>query len=220
MPWTNNVFRFGITFLLCLQYSLLRETSYSTIVKPLPVIFWLFIVFFSEKRREGKWVILSLLAAFIGDILLDLGPNWLKVATIPFLGSTALLALAFHFRGRRSEEKPTFLKEVFLLLPIAALFFGLYQYIAAYSDKAATIGAVLFTLATFLLWRSMAVLLFKKDQEDANIRRVMGVIGACGIIANYVLYAIDLSIQPIPRDLVIQVYYWGQAFAAWSFLKE
>lgn len=220
MPWTNNIFRFGITFLLCLQYSLLRETAYSTIVKPLPVIFWLLIVFFSDKRPEGKWVIFSLLAAFIGDILLDLGPNWLKIATIPFLGSTALLALAFHFRGGRSEAKPTFLKEVLLLLPIAALFFGLYQYIVAYSHKAATIGAVLFTLATFLLWRSMAVLLFKKAGTDTPIRRVMGVIGACGIIANYVLYAIDLSIQPIPRDLVIQVYYWGQAFAAWSFLKR
>lgn len=220
MLWKNNIFRFGITFLLCLQYSLLRETSYSTIVKPLPVIFWFFIVFFSNKQPAGKWVLFSLFTAFIGDILLDLGPNWLKIATIPFLGSTALLALAFHFRGRKGLQKPTFFKEVLLLFPIAVLFFGLYQYIASYSADAATVGAVLFTLSVFLLWRSLAVVLLKKDKEDVTFRRIIGLIGACGIIANYVLYAINLSIQPIPRDLVIQVYYWGQAFAAWSFLKE
>ena len=220
MLWKNNVFRFGITFLLCLQYSLLRETSYSTIVKPLPVIFWFFIVLFSDKQAAGKWVLFSLFAAFIGDILLDLGPNWLKIATIPFLGSTALLALAFHFRGRDELQSSTFFKEIALLLPIAFLFFGLYQYIASYSADAATVGAVLFTLSVLLLWRSLSVLLFKKDTTDVTFRRIIGVIGACGIIANYVLYAINLSIQPIPRDLVIQVYYWGQAFAAWSFLKE
>lgn len=218
MLWKNNAFRFGITFLLCLQYSLLRETAYSTIVKPLPVIFWLLIVLFSDKRPEGKWVIASLAAAFIGDILLDLGPNWLKIATIPFLGSTALLAAAFHFRVKNSPTKPSLLKEILLLLPIAIFFFACYQYIAAYSAEAATVGAILFTLSCLLLWRSTAALLFKKDQEDARFRRMMGVLGACGIVANYILYAIDLSIQPMPRDLVIQVYYWGQAFAAWSFL--
>ena len=218
MLWKNNAFRFGITFLLCLQYSLLRETTYSTIVKPLPVIFWLLIVLFSDRRPEWKWVIGSLLAAFIGDILLDLGPDWLKIATIPFLGSTALLALAFHFRVTNTTDKPALVKEILLLLPIAGFFFACYQYIASYSDKAATVGAILFTLSGLLLWRATAVLLFKKDSEDANFRRKMGVLGACGIVANYMLYSIDLSIQPMPRDLVIQVYYWGQAFAAWSFL--
>lgn len=220
MPWKNNVFRFGITFLLCLQYSLLRETGYSTIVKPLPVVFCLLIVFFSEKRPEGKWIILSLSAAFIGDILLDLGPNWLIIATIPFLGSTALLALAFHFRVSTDTVKRSILKEVGLSIPIVILFLGLYRYLLAYSNNAATVGAVLFTLSALLLWRSVAVLLFKNNEVDADFRRVMGVIGACGIIANYVLYAIDLSVHPIPRDLVIQVYYWGQAFAAWSFLRD
>ena len=218
--WKNNVFRFGITFLLCLQYSLLRETNYSTIVKPLPVIFWFFIVLFSEKRPEAKWVLFSLFSAFIGDILLDLGEDWLKIATIPFLGSTALLALAFHFRLRNNITKPVHGKDFLLLLPIATAFILLHLTLAPHLEDAAKIGAVLFTLAVLLLWRSLAVLLFKNNAEDTNFRRWMGVIGALGIVANYVLYSVNLSVQPIPRDLVIQVYYWGQAFAAWSFLNH
>ena len=220
MLWQNNYFRFGITFLLCLQYSLLRTTAYSTFVKPLPIIFWLLIVLFSNKRSTAKWVILSLSSAFIGDILLDLGEDWLKIATVPFLGSTALLALAFHFRVRNSAEKPSFLQEILLLLPIAVAAISLHLYLAPHLGDAAKIGAVLLTLSVFLLWRSLAVLLFKKDHEDERLRRIMGVIGACGIVANYVLYSINLSVLPIPRDIVIQVYYWGQAFAAWSFLQK
>ncbi len=220
MIWYNNWFRFGVTLLLCLTYSLLRETPYSTFVKPLPVIFWFIIAFLSDKRPEGKWVLFSLFAAFIGDILLDLGPEWLKIATIPFLGSTALLAVAFHFRVKATSNPPSLLKEIGLLLPIAVLFFSLYKYIAAYSDKAATLGAILFSLSTFLLWRALAVLLFKNDAEDRTFLRCIGLLGACGIVANYVLYSVNLSIRPIPRDLVIQVYYWGQAFAAWSFLNS
>ena len=207
------------SFLLCLQYSLLRTTEYSTFVKPLPVIFWFLIVCFSNRRPEGKWVLLSLFCAFIGDILLDLGADWLKIATIPFLGSTALLALAFHFRGRNTSTKPSWAKEFLLLFPIALAALSLHLYLAPYLGDSAKIGAVLLTLAMLLLWRALAVLLFKSDAEDANLLRWLGLLGACGIVANYVLYSINLSVQPIPRDLVIQVYYWGQAFAALSFLE-
>ncbi len=219
MIWKNNAFRFGITLLLCLQYSLLRETEYSTFVKPLPVIFWFLVVLFSNKRQEGKWVLLSLFCAFIGDILLDLGDDWLKIATVPFLGSTALLALAFHFRLRNDDNKIGYIKDILLLMPIAVSAICLHLTLAPHLGDAAKIGAVLLTLAVLLLWRSLAVLLFKNKTKDAKFRRIMGVVGASGIVANYVLYSINLSVQPIPRDLVIQVYYWGQAFVAWSFLK-
>ena len=216
----NNYFRFGLTFLLGLQYSLLRETDYSTIVKPLPIIFWFLIVLFSPKRPEGKWVAVSLFFAFMGDILLDLGADWLKIATIPFLGSTVLLALAFHYRGSRTPSKSTWRKEILLLLPIALAAISLHLYLTPHLGAAAKIGAALLSLSVLLLWRSLAVLLFKKEEEDAQFLRWLGLLGACGIVANYVLYSINLSIQAIPRDVVIQVYYWGQAFAAYSFLDN
>ena len=219
MIWRNNTFRFGMTFLLCLQYSLLRETGYSTFVKPLPVIFWFLVVLFSNKRPEGNWILLSFFCAFIGDILLDLGAEWLKIATVPFLSSTALLALAFHFRLRNDGNKLAYVKDVLLLVPIAVAAILLHLRLAPHLGDAAKIGGVLLTLAVLLLWRSLAVVLFKNNTTDVSFRRVMGLIGACGIVANYVLYSINLSVQPIPRDLVIQVYYWGQAFVAWSFLN-
>ena len=218
MIWRNNFFRFGMTFLLCLQYSLLRETEYSTIVKPLPVIFWFLVVLFSNKRPEGKWVLFSFFCAFIGDVLLDLGAEWLKIATVPFLGSTALLAVAFHFRVRNDGQEIAYGKDFLLLIPIAMSAILLHLRLAPHLGDAATIGAVLLTLAVLLLWRSLAVLLFKNKTVDTTSRRMMGLLGACGIVVNYVLYSINLSVQPIPRDLVIQVYYWGQAFVAWSFL--
>jgi len=220
MIWRNNVFRFGITFLLCLQYSLLRETNYSTIVKPLPVIFWFFIVLFSERRTESNWVLISLFAAFVGDVLLDLGDNWLMIATVPFLGSTALLALGFHFRMYKDYNPPTYDKDLLVLVPIAVSAILLHLQLSPYLGDARNIGAVLLTLAVLLLWRASAVLLFKNNSSDPTFRRWVGLIGASGIVANYVLYSINISVQPVPRDLVIQVYYWGQAFVAWSFLKD
>jgi len=216
----NNYFRFGVTFLLCLQYSLLKETTYSTITKPLPIIFWLFIVLFSRRKQSGRWVIISLCFAFLGDILLDLGDQWLRIGALPFLLSTAFLALAFHMRLRNSEPISNYLLKGFLLVIIAVPFMLLHQTLIQYSTEAGTIGAILFTIATFLLWTSLSNLLFNKMEKDDFIRPFLGVVGACGIIANYVLYSIDLYMMPIPRDVVIQVYYWGTAFVAWSFLLD
>lgn len=200
---------------LALQYSLLRSTEFSTFVKPLPIIFWAFVMFVSSKRKGGNWVLLSLCLAAIGDIMLDLGPGWLIPATIPFLGSTLFLALAFHVRG----SKGLGLKSLLLLLPIALAAFAFHTLMAPLIGEAAKIGAVLMILSTLLIWKSLSVLIFKRDSEDLRIYRAMGFLGACGVVANYVLYSINIGLNPIPRDLVIQLYYWGQAFAAWSFLK-
>ena len=159
----------------------------------------------------------SLIAALAGDVMLDLGPDWLIPATVPFLGSTLLLAFAFHLRlgggfGRQAG------KELALLAPVAAAALALFAAMAPGLADAAPVGAVLLALSVLLLWRALAALLFNTAPEDARWRRRAGLAGACGIVANYVLYAVDLSVRPVPRDLVIQVYYWGQAFAAWSFL--
>jgi len=215
----NNYFRFGITFLLCLQYSLLRETSYSTLTKPLPIIFWLLIALFSEKNKAGGWIIISLGFAFLGDVLLDLGDQWLKIGALPFLLSTAFLAVAFHFRLQMSNSNGSYLKRGFLFLLIALPFIFIYRALVQHSTEAATIGAVLFTISVFLLWTSLSNLLCNKIEKITFNRPLLGFFGACGIVANYVLYSIDLYVTPIPRDLVIQVYYWGTALVTWSFLE-
>jgi len=217
--FSNNYFRFGITFLLCLQYSLVRDTSYSTITKPLPVIFWLLITLFSEKNKAGVWIIISLSFAFLGDILLDLGDQWLKIGALPFLVSTAFLAVAFHFRLRHSNSNSSYIQKGFLFVLVALPFVLLYWILVQQSREAATIGAVLFTISVFLLWTALSNLLFNKTEKSNYIRPLFGVLGACGIVANYVLYSIDLHLAPIPRDVVIQVYYWGTAFVTWSFLN-
>lgn len=216
----NNWFRFGVTAVLAALYSALRSTEYSAFVKPLPIMFWCLVVIASPKRAEGKWaeekwVLASLCAAFIGDILLDLGEGWLIIATVPFLGSTLLLALAFHLRSRGASIPAV--KDIGLLLPILLGAILFYHLTAPHMEVAARrIGAVLLGLSVLLLWRALAAALFG---DDLRLRRAAGFIGACGIVANYLLYSVNLGIRPIPRDLVIQVYYWGQAFAAWSFLK-
>ena len=214
----NNYFRFGITLILTLQYSLLRTTELSTFVKPLPIIFWLVIVLFSPKRPEGRWVVVSLFCAAIGDILLDLGAGWLIPATIPFLGSTLILAFAFYMRGRSAIGKTQRLKSFLLLLPIALLAIGFHTLMAPLMGEAAKIGAVLMLLSALLIWQSLTVLIFKRDSDDLRVHRLLGFIGTCGIVANYVLYSINIGLNPVPRNLVIQLYYWGTAFTAWSFL--
>lgn len=215
----NNYFRFGITFLLCLQYSLLRETAYSTITKPLPIIFWLIVALFSERTKGGGWVLLSLSCAFIGDILLDLGEQWLKIGAIPFVASTALLAVAFQNRLRNRQQSASDLKRGLLFFLIAVPFILLYWVLVSYSTEAATTGAILFIISALLLWTALSNLLFNEAEKARYIRPLLGFIGACGIVANYVLYSIDLHIMPIPRDVVIQVYYWGTVFVTWSFLE-
>ncbi|MGB0906747.1 MAG: lysoplasmalogenase family protein [Maricaulaceae bacterium] len=212
----NNYVRFGVTAMLAALYSALRSTEYSAFVKPLPIMFWCLVVIASPKRVEGRWVLASLCAAFVGDILLDLGEGWLIIATVPFLGSTLLLALAFHLRSRGASIHAV--KDISLLLPILLGAILFYHLTAPHMELAARrIGAVLLGLSVLLLWRSLAVAMFS---DDPRLRRLAGVIGACGIVANYLLYSVNLGIRPVPRDLVIQVYYWGQAFAAWSFLKS
>ena len=214
----NNYFRFGTTLILAALYSLLRETHISTFVKPLPILFWFIVVLASPKRVGGWWVLLSLFCAGIGDVLLDLGPDWLGVATVPFLGSTLVLAWAFHIGGRSARVKIHWSKELLLLSPILGWAIAFHLFMAPLMGEAARIGAVLMGLSTLLIWRALAAVVFAPPFERPRLYRVIGFLGACGIVANYVLYAVNIGLHPVPRDLVIQLYYWGTAFAAWSFL--
>lgn len=217
--WHQAWFRWGGTLLLCLQYSLLRETEWSTWVKPLPVIFWWLIVFYSPKRPTAFWLQCSLFAAFIGDIMLDLGPDWLLVATVPFLGSTALLALALNQRQRSNPGTLPWSKELLILAPLAISATLFHTALAPQLAHAATMGAVLMGLSVLLIWRATAAAVACQPSAHDR-RRWVAVLGCCGIVANYVLYSIDLTGVAVPRDLVIQVYYWGQALVAWSFLQS
>ena len=214
----NNWFRFSITFLFCLLYSLLRETSYSTFVKPLPILFWLLIVINSSRIGSANWLIYALITAAMGDILLDLGTQWLKIGAIPFLVSTAFLAYAFYTRLKRSEPAVSLLKKMSVIFLAFIPFAVLYVYIRGYSDEAATTGLVLFTLSAFLIANALANLIFNRSEHSNIIKPILGFAGACSIVANFVLYSVDLYVTPIPRDLVIQVYYWGTAFVTWSFI--
>ncbi len=214
----NNAFRFGMTFILTLQYSLLRTTEWSAFVKPLPIIFWFIVVGLSAQRPAAKWVMPSLLSAAIGDVLLDLGPEWLMIATVPFLGSTLILAFAFHLRGEVASGK-TAIKELLLFLPILALATAFHLFMAPRMANSATIGAVLLLISSLLIWRALSSVVFSKASDDTFWVRLIGCLGASGIVANYILYSVNIGLHPVPRDLVIQLYYWGTAFAAWSFLK-
>lgn len=215
----HNPTRFAITFLLCLLYSLFREEAVSTILKPLPVIFWLLVAIFSKRQAAGKWVIVSLSFAFLGDILLDLGDKWLKIGAIPFLSSTAFLAWAFHVRLKQANNTSTALRKSLIFLLIAMPFVLLFITLIRYSTDAARVGGALFILSVFLLSTSLSNLLYNESEKNSRIKSLAGFLGACGIVANYVLYSIDLYMTPIPRDLVIQVYYWGTALVTWSYLE-
>jgi hypothetical protein len=216
----SNIFRFGATLVLAGLYSALRTTDISTLVKPLPVILWAVIVLYSPKRPEGRWVLASLCAAFIGDILLDLGEDWLIIATVPFLGSTLLLAVAFHIRSEAKISDVLRIRELALLIPLILAATMFYHATAPHMEASARlIGSVLITISVLLLWRAVSVAVTKTSANDPAFLRWAGFIGACGIVANYLLYSVNLTGHAVPRDLVIQVYYWGQAFAAWSFLR-
>jgi len=214
----NNWFRFAFTFLFCLLYSLIRETSYSTFAKPLPILFWLLIVINSSRIGSANWLIYALTTAALGDILLDLGDQWLKIGAIPFLVSTALLAYAFHRRLKRSMLVVSKYKKLSVFISVFILFGVIYVYIRGHSEEAASIGLVLFTLSAFLIANALSNLFFNRKEHYEIIKPILGFTGACGIVANFVLYSVDLYVTPIPRDLVIQVYYWGTAFVAWSFI--
>lgn len=216
----QDYFRFGITVALTALFSLLRTTEYSTVVKPLPVIWWLLIALGSPRRPGGAWVLLSLSAAILGDILLDLGEDWLRVGTLPFLGSTLILAIAFHLSAHPQDFLRRWQAEAWLLAPVGGAAWLLFRYLSPHLGESRLAGGVLLTLSVLLLWRAGSAYALTKPSLGERLQRRLGLLGASGIVANYVLYAVDLSVQPIPRDLVIQVYYWGQAFATWSFLSR
>lgn len=215
----NDYFRFGATLIFAVLYSALRTTEYSTVVKPLPVLLWAIVVLLSPKRPEANLVFVSLSMALIGDVLLDLGDRWLIIATVPFLGSTLLLAFAFHLRTRKVVARDRRLVDLLILVPIVVAAVLFYRFTAPFLDPAAQrIGAVLLLISVILIWRSLSLSLLAPKDSTWTFRHWVGLLGASGIVANYLLYSINLGIHPVPRDLVIQVYYWGQAFAAWSFL--
>lgn len=219
--WRKDSVRFTVTAGLCLLYSLLRTTDFGVWVKALPILFWLVIALVSSRRPEGNWIIASLVLAATGDVLLDLGRAWLIAGTVPFLGATALLVIAFHRRTRAGSETPGWrILEWIVLLPLIAAAVALHSWLTPHLGDRSRIATVLLTLSVLLLWRAtvVAIATVADSRGDPRLRRLAGMIGACGIVANYILYAIDLSVQEMPRDLVIQVYYWGQAFVTWSFL--
>ena len=215
----NNYFRFFFTLVFTVLYSLFRESEYSTIVKPLPIIYWLFVATFSPKINGGYWLVGSLLFAFIGDILLDVSSIQLTVSTIPFLLFTALLAVSIFYRFQADEKKVLRKSDIPILILIVILVFGLLFSISDSKGPLRYIQSGLALASIMLLWNGIR-LMTKKSNDDPRWKRNLAFIGILGIIGNYVLYALNLKGFEVSRDLVIQIYYWGQAMVAWSFLKE
>ena len=217
---SNNRWRFVITLVLTICFSICRETDYSTLLKPLPILYWLIIAINCNKIKGGGWVIVSLSFAILGDILLDLGDRWLQLGSLPFLISTVILAFAFRQRLNNHDRLAAKRTILTVYAAVFSCFILLYLWISSYTQEAAIIGAVLYLISALLICTALNTTLAETSQSTYSSKAIIGFIGSCGIVANYVLYSIDLYVFPIPRDIVIQVYYWGTALVVWSFLKS
>lgn len=215
----NQSLRIISFLILCLLYSLFKDDSVSTFLKPLPIIFCLLVLLNTPRIVAAKWLVYSLSCAIIGDILLDLGENWVQIGALPFLASTALMAIAFHIRLSQTGYSSSAVKQGVILIMVATPFLCLFNWLTNYSTEAVITGGVLFSLSVILITTAIANLLFNKQERPALSKPVLGLLGTSGIVANYVLFSIDLYVAPVPRDLVIQVYYWGTALVVWSFTK-
>jgi len=207
-----------VTIFLTAQYSLLRDGGLSTLVKPLPILFFAAVLAFSLKRKGGKFVLLSLLAASLGDVLLDLGDAWLRAGAVVFIGSTLLLADAFNLRQKSLERRvPRAIDALIVAILFMSAAFFVAQMSAALPDTL-IVGSVLMALSALLISLAATTALRDGASGDPMSSRLIAFFGACGIVSNFILYTLGLAGFTFPRDLVIQLYYWGQAAVTWSFL--
>ena len=215
----NQSLRIISFLILCFLYSFFKDDPVSTFLKPLPIVFCLFILLNTQRINAAKWLVYSLSCAIIGDILLDLGEDWIQIGALPFLASTAFMAVAFKKRLSATLHRASLLNQSLILILVALPFLCLFNWLISYSTEAANTGSVLFTLSVILITTAITNLIFNKQERPILLKLILGLMGALGIVANYVLFSIDLYVVPIPRDLVIQVYYWGTALVVWSFMK-
>ena len=149
--FTNNYLRFYTFGLLTILYSLFRESSSSTFLKPLPIVFCLFILLNTQRINAAKWLVYSLSCAIIGDILLDLGEDWIQIGALPFLASTAFMAVAFKKRLSATLHRASLLNQSLILILVALPFLCLFNWLTNYSTEAVKTGGVLFSLSVILM---------------------------------------------------------------------
>ena len=180
-----------------ISYCITRTTSFGLIVKPIPILILAAIVWTLPSRLTKHLILTGLSISMVGDVILEIG--YITAAVALFSLVMLLYALTFTLDNLKCHSKIAF---AFL-----AFGFGLYLLLYSYLGDQRISGAIYQLIIMIMLWRA-AALIATSPWKMRNTIWAFG--GAMGIALNGILYAVDLYLFPVHRDLVITVYYLGQ----------
>lgn len=188
--------------LAAISYSLTRAYDFSVWIKALPVLccFLILLCNRSWSPRTTQIILIGMAISMLGDIALDLSATTLGIGIF-----TVVMSL-YGYALYQAQRAFTWLALIPTLIIFASIYAMMYPHLSGRRVSAAIYQLVLI----WMVWRGAALLTWKNQHGPDSYQKWFIFLGTLGIALNGVLYGVDLYLFPIPRDLVIQVYYLGQ----------
>ena len=199
--------------LSALVYSLVQELHYSVWIKPLPVLFCFLILLWNQSWSPptAKIVLVGLVISMVGDIALDLSATTLGIGIFTLVMSLYGVAL---YKANKDLSAST-------LIPTLLVFGGIYAMMYPYLADRKVSAAIYQLVLIWMVWRGATMLIWNtKNSSPTTSQKWLLFLGVLGIAMNGVLYGVDLYLLPIPRDLVIHSYYFGQLLLVLGLIKR
>ncbi len=190
-----------------LWFSLVRDNELGYLVKIIPIAMLIGLVLQAPKGVSTRLVAVALVVSAIGDIVVELG------FTQAGVGVFVVVMLVYSACFYLSCQQSGWLLLIFWLIVGGLLYGFLFPYLAGVEWS----GALYQCIICLMMWRASVALL---GTQSSGLARILAFIGALGIALNGVLYAVDLYLVSINRDLIIQLYYWGQLAIALSLFDS
>jgi hypothetical protein len=199
--------------LSALGYSLVQELHYSVWIKPLPVLFCFLILLWNQSWSPptAKIVLVGLVISMVGDIALDLSATTLGIGIFTLVMSLYGVAL---YKANKDLSTST-------LIPTLLVFGGIYAMMYPHLADRKVSAAIYQLVLIWMVWQGATMLIWStKNNSPTTSQKWLLFLGVLGIAMNGVLYGVDLYLLPIPRDLVIHSYYFGQLLLVLGLIKR
>lgn len=188
-----------------LAYSLCRGKDYSVWIKALPVFSCL--LYYTTHGLRGiitdPIIVGGLIISMVGDIALDLGYTTVGIAIF------TLVMLIYGIGLYCFNQSRSWRSLILIVLILGVIYYLMYPHL----EGRRTSGLIYQIALGWMVWRGTGTLTLHSNIVPLTSRQSYFILaGTIGIAANGILYGIDVYLHPIPRDIVIQSYYFGQFF--------
>lgn len=193
----RNAISFAVFVIAAALFSYTREESYGYLTKIVPIVLLFIFSWRALPSTSRNIVQLGLLLSMAGDILLE----WQNTTAGVVIFVLVMLLYSTYFTLQNKQFR------VWLLSFYIVISAGIYITLFPALGERQVSGAIYQIVICVMLWRASAMI---NDKSISGCRGLFALLGALGIALNGILYAVDLYLFEVNRDLVIQLYYFGQ----------